>query len=573
MITLRPYQVSARDAVRQHWQAGNRAALVVLPTGTGKTEVILSVLESELGAPNFRALIIAHRQELIYQPRDRAAKNWPRLPGVGVVMAGEDDYTAQIVCATVQTLAASGRLERILSAGSITHAVIDEAHHTPARTYQDALEKLWRANPGMRLLGVTATPKRTDKLGLSRTYGRRPVYRVTLKDAIKAGALCPFRAIGVELPVSAAGVRLVGSNGDADYDQEAMGAVMDVQNARQIIVETWVREASDRPTMVFTSSVAQAHHLAADFRAAGYAFEAVDGTTPVVERQQIIADLLQNKLQGVVNCQVFTEGFDAPHLACVVMAKPTRSDLVYLQCVGRGLRTHPSKADCLILDFAPYDARDLIMAGDLVGKPKAEKKAEEKAREKGVILSSFGVGSDGAGIDGDPDAVKLRMLNLLSSSPYQWTYGQDVASVTLGMDYAGAVVLPQHARAEVAAQKRAELGPAWRPEWDAAAARLLQYQAFGLVKDAGTYHIKALGVFESWDDAHSKVEEWGEIVGDNLFAKKDKRWRNQPAQEKQVRYARQLGITVDAKMTRGRVAQAITHALVMRSLRAARVVT
>lgn len=567
MITLRPYQVAARDAVRAHWQANNRAALVVLPTGTGKTEVILATLEAELYAGTLRrAVILAHRQELIYQPRDRAAKNWPNLPPLGVVMADEDQADARIIVATVQTLTSGSgeRLANILRHGPVSHLVVDEAHHTTARTYGQVIEVLTAANPDLRILGVTATPKRTDKEGLARVYGKHPVYRLTLKEAIKAGALCPFRAIGVELPVSAAGVRLVGNNGDTDYDQEAMGAVMDAANARELIVETWRREASDRPTMIFTSSVDQAHHLASDFRRAGYNFEAVDGTTPKADRQRIIEEYQAGKLQGIVNCQVFTEGFDAPHTSCLGMAKPTKSDLVYMQCAGRGLRTHPSKDHCLILDFAPADARDIMFAGDLVGKPKADKKAEEQAEKKGVILGCFAIGRDGSGIDGDPDEVKMRLLDLLSSSPLRWTYGENVATVPLSLEHMAAVVMPQPARVQ-AAQAMKQSGK-WRSEWDAMFERLGMYQAVGFEKNGQQFKLLDLGVCGDWESAQDVVEMWAHNVAVDLFSRKDRKWRTADPKPGQVRMAGQLRLDI-AGMNRGQVSQAIGHALAIRELR------
>lgn len=565
MITLRPYQTAARDAARSHWQANNRAALIVLPTGTGKTEVILATLEAELYAGTLRrAVILAHRQELIYQPRDRAAKNWPNLPPLGVVMADENEADAKIIVATIQTLSANGRLANILRHGPITHLVIDEAHHTTASTYRAMIETLTAANPNLRILGVTATPKRTDKEGLAAIYGKQPVYRLTLKEAIKAGALCPFRAIGVELPVSAKSVRIIGSNGDSDYDQEEMGAVMDAANARELIVETWRREASDRPTMIFTSSVDQAHHLAADFRRAGYAFQAVDGETPKAERQRIIEDYQAGRLHGIINCQVFTEGFDAPHTSCIGMAKPTRSDLVYLQCAGRGLRTHPAKTDLLLLDFAPQDARDMVMAGDLIGKPKAEKKAEDQAEKKGVILGCFALDREGNGIDGDPDDVKMRLLDLLSSSPLRWTYGENVATVPLSLEHMAAVVMPQPARVQ-AAQTMKQQGK-WKPEWDAMFDRLGNYQAVGLEKSNGGFRLLDLGVCADWDSAQDVVEMWAHKVAVDLFSRKDRRWRSAEPKPGQVRMASQLRLDIKG-MNRGQVSQAIGHALALRELR------
>ena len=141
MITLRDYQSDCIAAVRHDWREIDRT-LVVMATGTGKTVVFLALLDQlrtdgELG----RALIIAHRRELIYQPIERAQEMFPDLAwNMGVVMADQDDAGARIVVATVQSLASNGRLGRILAAGRISHVIIDECHHTTADTYRSVLD-------------------------------------------------------------------------------------------------------------------------------------------------------------------------------------------------------------------------------------------------------------------------------------------------------------------------------------------------------------------------------------------------------------------------------------------------
>lgn len=562
MITLRPYQIEANESTRAAWANGVRSQLVVMTMGMGKTEVFLSVLADELAAGLLsRALVIAHRKELIDQPSQRIARHWTHaLPKPGIVMAGQNDVDAQIICATIQTLNADGRLDAILAHGPISHVIIDEAHHATAPSYTTVIDQLKAVNPALRVLGVTATPKRTDGDGLRKVF-ERVAFKATIKDGIsKYKALSPFVALGVQLPVDISKVQVVGD----DYNAEQLGTVLDANNVLELVFETWQKHAADRPTMIFTASVAQAQHLADYFRSQDVAAAWASGETPKPERAQIISDFLGGKLQVIVNCALWTEGFDAPRTSCVAMVRPTRSDTVYLQAVGRGLRLSEGKTNCLILDFVPLGGRDLIMAGDLLGKPKAQVKREAKALEEGTISEAFGITADGLGIDGDPDDVIVRALDLFAQAPVQWTFDGQVSTAGIGNNLTVAIVSPQQQRLDRAQQLR-ESGE-WRPDWDELLGKLASYQVFAI---NGT-HI-ALGCAETWDDALALAGDYIDQRGDPTLARRTSSWRHAPPSDKQAAFARTLGV-LHPGMSRGEAAQAITHALALRTLRKAQVI-
>ena len=187
-----------------------------MPVGTGKTEVFLAVLEAELAAGALgRALILAHRTEIVDQPAERIRKHFPALAalGVGIVQADRNECHAPIVCGMVQTLTTPARRDALLAAGPITHLVIDEAHHGSADTYVWLTEFLEQAYPELRVLGVTATPRggAGKRLGLEHIFPET-AYTLSLPEAIKLGVLSPFRALGASLPVSFRDVGIV--NGD-----------------------------------------------------------------------------------------------------------------------------------------------------------------------------------------------------------------------------------------------------------------------------------------------------------------------------------------------------------------------
>lgn len=562
-ITLRPYQVEAVNSVIQAWHNGVHSQLVAMATGLGKTEVLLSILAEERAAHRLsRALVIAHRKELIEQPAERIARHWAdKLPTPGIVMAERNEYGAQIVIATIQTLGAAGRLEQLLKAGAFSHVIIDEAHHAVAESYVNVIAALRIANPHLYLLGVTATPKRTDGAGLKRIF-ERVAFRATIKDGIgKYKALSPFLALGVQLPVDISQVEIRGG----DYDEEQLGSVLDADNAKDLIIETWRKHASNRQTMVFTASVAQARGLATAFQDAGIAAAWASGETPKPQRAQIINDFKAGLTQVVVNCALWTEGFDAPSIACVAMVRPTRSDTVYVQAIGRGLRLAEGKTDCLILDFQPLGGRDLIMAGDLLGKPQSQKKREAKALTEGTISEAFGIDGEGMGIDGDPDDVITRALDLFAQSKIQWTYDGVVSTAGIGGDLSLAIVSPQLQRIQHAENLKA--AGEWRPDWELQLATLRAFQVFAIGEDRNP---TALGSAANWDDAVLLANDYAEEHGDNTLSKRTAGWRHSPPSDKQKAFAERLGC-FRPNMSRGACAQAITHALALQQLRRARV--
>lgn len=557
MIKLRPYQIDARDAVIAEWNKGILSTMIAMATGTGKTETFLSVLAEEHEAHQMqRALILAHRKELIEQPRDRIIRNWTHaLPVPGIVMANQNEIEAQIIIATVQTLQSDNRMAALLEQGVFSHLVIDECHHAVASTYVNVIDILKKNNPNLRILGATATPKRTDGDGLRKVF-RSVAHRISIKDAIsKLKCLSPFMALSIQLPVDISQVSVVAG----DYNEEQLGNVLMVDNAEELIIEKWREYAANRQTMVFTASVAQAQSLADAFNADGISAGWASGSTSRGERESVVRDYRSGALQVLINCALWTEGVDIPETSCVAMVRPTRSDSVYVQAVGRGLRLAPGKTDCLILDYVPRGGRDLVMAGDLLGKPKEQRLAEQKAEEDGLIVSAFGFTSEGRGIDGDPDDVIVTALDLFAKqSDLRWTFDGKVSTVGAGDKLSVAIVAPQKQRVAKADALRDQ--GTWRLEWDGLYEQLRRYQVYAV-----NGSVQSLGVADDWQSAVEIAEDWIGSSGDGALSRKISTWRRQPASEKQIVFTQRLGVFRDG-MSRGEAAQAITHKLTMNAL-------
>ncbi|MCX6544420.1 MAG: DEAD/DEAH box helicase [Acidobacteria bacterium] len=354
-LALRPYQHEAVNAVLAAFDRDVRRQLVVMPTGTGKTIVFSEVIRRRGG----RALVLAHRDELIQQPVDKIPMVMPGAQ-VGIVKAERDETDAQIVVASVQTLSRPRRGDRLVA--DFSTIVVDEAHHAPADSYQRILERAGAFGDDAPLvLGVTATPERADGAPLGETW-QEITYRVEMLPMIGAGYLSDIIAKRVHLEVDLDAVHTRCGDLVAGELDEAMRSA----NAPAHCRDAYLEHADGRKALVFTPSVALAHETATAFQQAGVAAEALDGTTDPDLRRAILRRLHAGETMVVCNCAVLTEGFDEPSLDCIIVARPTKSRGLYQQMIGRGTRPYPGKANLLVLDLVGSTRRhDLQSVAEL----------------------------------------------------------------------------------------------------------------------------------------------------------------------------------------------------------------
>lgn len=567
-IKLRPYQQTAVDSVISEWDTGNLSTLVQMTMGMGKTETFLGVLAHEIKTtPDFRALVIAHRQELIHQPVERVKKGWyERLPAPGIVQGSNNEKDKQIIIATIQTLQRRkkngedygrfNRLRELLEHGRFTHLIIDECHHAVADSYMKLIRALRWLNPDLKHLGVTATPKRGDDKILRKVYSS-VAYRKGLKEAIEElGVLCPFVAMGFTLPGSLKKVDVIAG----DYAIGQLDELMKAENAIEIIVEKWLEHGQDRQTIAFMPGVKSARALAIAFNAAGVRAGFAHAGTPKKERWQIISDFKQGRTKVLVNCMLWTEGFDVPSIESVITARPTQNDSLYLQMVGRGLRTYPGKKDCLIMDFAPIGGRDLIGAGDLLGVSRKAKEAKQMAMDEDTVLDVFGLYQEETGIDADPDEVEMMILDFFANrTPLRFTHDGKVSTASVNKEQTIAVVLPQDDRIEVAQIMMESIQ--WSSKLEEAFNAVSGFQ----VAVIENRRAALLELCDSWDTALDIANDWSVERMEDVLANKNTRWRKTPASDKQELLCKKLSVWADG-MTKGQAAQAITHKFALNAL-------
>lgn len=341
LLTPRSYQVEALDAVTEAYKHNINRPLISLPTGTGKTVIFGHLIRSRSG----RALVIAHRDELIEQAVDKIKLIDSSLE-IGVIKGSRNEIEAQVVVASIQTLSKKNRLHQLTP--NFETIVIDEAHHAVAEGYRRVLEYLGsfsQKKPPLTV-GVTATPHRGDRVGLSHVF-QSIVYHKSIFEMIAQGYLVDLRHRQEELPIDLNTVKTQ----KGDFVESELSQALSQANIHEHIVNAVKKFAPDRKIIVFVPGVSLALEVAKVFCDHGFRAEAIYGKMDPKDRKEVIHRLRTGETQVIVNCLVLTEGFDEPSVDCIVIARPTKSESLYIQMMGRGTRLHPGKSDCLIIDF------------------------------------------------------------------------------------------------------------------------------------------------------------------------------------------------------------------------------
>ena len=522
MLRLRDYQEAALHAVDEAARRGVRRQLVVLPTGAGKTVVAAALSQHTAG----RVLFLCHRDELVQQAVEKFGYLWP-ADAIGVVKAERDEHDRRIVVASVQTLQHSHRLARI-DPTALSLAIVDESHHAASRSYVHVLEALGflpTPDPGKLLVGITATPMRGDGAGLGRIF-EAITYRRSIQDLVRAGYLADVRGVRVATRVNLNGVR----HNHGDFQLRDLSLAVDTPSRNQLVVDAYRQYGEGRKAVAFTVDIAHAQHLAEAFTDAGYRADWISGELPLEERRVRLARFRRGDLDLLMNAQVLLEGYDDPSIEAVIMARPTRSQTLFIQAVGRGLRPYPGKVDCLVLDMAD-NGHDLVTLAGLAGDGdlpvrSADRTAPGPARE-----------AEDATAGEMPMAITGAMpVDLLARSQFVWRIeryrmvleagpGQEIRLEQLDTDNRWTVARVDRSGREPLADQPLPLA-------------------------------YAQGIAEDW------------VRSQNLegYAARDARWRSRPATDKQRTLLRELGAVVPPDLTREMATGLIRETLRQRAL-------
>ncbi|EIN4360729.1 TPA: DEAD/DEAH box helicase family protein [Vibrio parahaemolyticus] len=377
MYTLRPYQADSVKAVIHYFRKHSTPAVIVLPTGAGKSLVIAELARLAKG----RVLVLAHVKELVEQ-------NHAKYEGYGLKGAifsaglGRKETDQQVVFASVQSVVRN--LDSFKNQFSLL--VIDECHRVPDdknSSYQKVITHLRELNPGIKVLGLTATPYRLGMgwiyqyhtRGQVRTeesrFFRDCIFELPIRYLLDENFLTPARMM--DAPVLSYDFSQLKPANTGRYKEAEMDMVIDkAKRATPQIVEQIIQYARERKgVMIFAATVRHAQEIHGLLPEGETAI--VIGDTPTPERDAIIQAFKNREIKYLVNVSVLTTGFDAPHVDLIAILRPTESVSLYQQIVGRGLRLSEGKNECLVLDYAG-NSYDLYQPE--VGDPKPDSTSE-----------------------------------------------------------------------------------------------------------------------------------------------------------------------------------------------------
>lgn len=343
-----------------------------------------------------RVLILAHRDELIEQARDK----YNRLTGdgTGKEKASETsiDSIFPVTVGSVQTLMRDSRLQKF-QPDHFRTLIVDEAHHSLADSYQKILTHFRDAD----VLGVTATPDRGDKKALGQ-YFDRIAYEYSLLSAVQDGYLCKINARTVPLEIDMSDVKVrVG-----DYEVNSIAEALEPY--LEPIAEAIKTYAGDRKTVVFLPLVSIAQEFRDILQAHGLDVKEINGNSP--DRKEILEWFDKAEPGSVLcNAMLLTEGWDCPSVDCIVVLRPTKIRSLYVQMIGRGTRPSPSKDNLLILDFLWMSEKHNISKRIDICKP-ADLSAEKP--EDREIVSEASERAEIDLFDAASDAVEARRKKL-----------------------------------------------------------------------------------------------------------------------------------------------------------------
>lgn len=375
---LRPYQENAIKKVRDSFNKGHKKDLIVLPTGLGKTICMAAIAEDEVNNGG-KVLFLAHRNTLLKQ----GAEEIEKMTGIPTgYLSGKHFPKEQIVISSIQCLNSSGRLQSF-PRDEYSLIMIDEAHHILAESYKKILNYFDTA----KVLGVTATPKRSDKNNISTKFDD-VASEYTLTSAIKDGWLSPIVVRNCPVKINISDVRMQ----TGDYSAGDIGAALIPYMEK--IADEIIDKAGNRKTLIFVPLVATAKGLTKIFKDKGINADYVAGERK--DSPEIMEKFKKGEIKILINSMLLTEGYNEPSVDAIVNLRITKSETLLTQIVGRGTRKAPGKENLLILDFfwkSRKDKQTLSIADIVTG----ELDVDEKDRAE-VIRRCKNDKSDGQDI-------------------------------------------------------------------------------------------------------------------------------------------------------------------------------
>lgn len=549
-LPLRDYQQSDIEKVEEGWRKGVRRPAVVVATGLGKSVESAHLAtrwlhrERQAGG-NRRVLKIVHRREIVNQLAAKVRDVNPDL-SVGIVQAGRNDTQADVICASVQTLASERRRRMIRGVGLL---VVDECHHAAADTYVATMQHFGcmpERQAGFEgedavAVGYTATLTRSDERALGEIW-QQVVAARDIAFGVRHGWL--VKPFGKHVTVDDLDLARVKTS-RGDYQAADLGEAIEESLAPEAIAKALLEHAvlpdgRMRPTLLFAPLVSTAEIIAETLRDYGIRATAMHGNTTAADRDAGLAQLKSGELQVICNPMIFTEGTDLPAVSCVVIARPTKSKGLFIQMIGRALRPDRAsgKTDALILDVVGASrGNSLALPVDLFGEetPGKEKAIRDDQLDdlEGDLTLDDQVDLDNL-VEGDVSwrngPLKATDIDLFAGSDSAWLRTHaGVWFLPAGDRYIAILPGVNDGHFDVVAMHKSHVGAS---NW--------------VARD-----ISDLGMAMSWAE--------GDVTGgERTLAGKSRRWRQNRPTDKMINFARSLGIVPQPDMTGGELSGQIT---------------
>jgi superfamily II DNA or RNA helicase len=393
-LVLRPYQQECIEKCLQRFEKGVQRQVVSLPVGSGKT-VIFAHLIKALPVPEnmpqaTKTLVLAHREELLHQAYLKISQAKP--DAVICLYSGRQKdlpSDAEVIIASVPKLGRALNLQHLDSrkASEFKLIVIDEAHHAPAPSYQKILQKFSAldVNSHIKVWGCSASLYRSDGVGFWSIFQEISYYK-SLTEMMEQKWLSDLVCFHVKSRANLKKIRKV----HGDFNPSQLASAVNNNERNMLIFKSWHEMAylkGRKSTLIFAVGVDHAIELTRTFQEQGISAQYVHAKTPLEERYSILEDFRGGRLLVLVNCGIFTEGTDIPCIDCIIMARPTCSKGLFIQMIGRGLRLHPQKENCLIIFIHDdYLKHNLATVPTLLGlDPKFSMKGESMLRLKSMV--------------------------------------------------------------------------------------------------------------------------------------------------------------------------------------------
>lgn len=536
-MECRKYQLECLNNIKSSLNKGITRQLVSLPTGTGKT-IIFSKIPETLNIK--RMLVIAHREELLTQAKDKIERSNPNI-NVGIEQADKQCSLLidDIVVASIATLGRNN--SKRLTKFNPKHweiIICDEAHHSIAPIYKNVFDYFGVFNSNTPLIGFTATPRRGDKVGLDSIY-QDIVYQKDINEMIDSGWLCKIRGYRVKTNTDISKVKLL----HGDFAEKELAETVNTKERNMLAVKSYKEYCLNRKALIFCVNRIHSYEMAETFNQNGIPCGVVVGDTPQEQRTQTLKDLAEGNIKAIANCMVLTEGFDLPSLSSIIMARPTKSSLLYTQCIGRGTRIDKDKDDVVIIDLTDNSRIHSIVGMatlfglppnyDLKGKSSTESLNYIDSLQKshaGIDFSEATCYDDLKKIIENFDMLKQAHVDKIVSkfSKFIWTPNSEGYSMYL-KDTLQKLTIKENL--------------------------LGQYELL-FIKDKDALILKS---FKNIEDAFKSGDNYIQhnFPLDTILYSQDAHWRNDNASPKQIGMLKYLGVSFPTDITKGEASNLI----------------